>query len=89
MDAASLGAIAIIAGIVIGVVIREALKDQDPVVHEGAIVAAAIMTALVAAVEGGIITVPLVAGVIGGYLLDGINNSAPVQARRKAAARSK
>jgi Sec-independent protein secretion pathway component TatC len=88
MDPENLGAIAIIAGIVVGVLIREALKNQDPVIHEGAIVAAAIMTGLIAAVEGGMVTVPLVAGLVGGYLLSGVNNSSMMQARREARAKN-
>lgn len=89
IDPASLGAIAIIAGIVIGVVIRQALKTQDPVVHEGAVVAAAIMAALVMAVEGGSVTLPLIAGIVGGYLLVGANDSAPMAKYRATQIKAK
>jgi hypothetical protein len=89
MDLATVGALAVVSGIIIGSAIRWALNDQDPVIHEAALVAAAIMATLASAVTGGTITLPLVAGIVAGYLLVGVNNSAPVQARRKAAARLK
>jgi hypothetical protein len=47
------------------------------------------MATLASAVTGGDVTLPLVAGIVAGYLLVGVNSSAPVQARRRAAARLK
>lgn len=84
IDASTLGALAVVGGIIVGCAIREALNNQDPVIHEAAIVAAAIMATLVSAVSGGTVTLPLVAGIVAGYLLVGVNNSEPMRARRAA-----